>query len=246
MDKEIIRVVIADDEPIVRMSIVSMLKGLDMQVVGEAGDGFDAVELCRIHKPDLALMDVKMPVFDGLAASETILDQNLAGAVVLLTAFDDKEIIEEATRIGVTGYLVKPVQQKRLLPTISVAIAQSQRLRASREETEEALQRLRDSKVIQQAQSILAEQYKITAVQAYQKLRQMSMDKRIPMASLAKALLEQHQKTDSVAYMKSYLMKKKGLSESGAFRRISEQARRMGCSTEVAAAYMKKHLEEIR
>ena len=96
-------VIIADDEPITRMDLCDMVQELGFQVLGQAADGFDAIELCRETHPDVVLMDVKMPIFDGLTASETILSEDLAGCVVLLTAFSDREIISRATAAGVTG-----------------------------------------------------------------------------------------------------------------------------------------------
>ena len=133
------RVIVVDDEPITRMDLRGMLGDLGFEVAGEAGDGFDAVEVCRRLQPDVVLMDVKMPVFDGINAAETILQQDLAGCVVLLTAYGDREIIDRASAAGVTGYIVKPVEERLLLPTIEVALAQSQRLRQSREETRRAV-----------------------------------------------------------------------------------------------------------
>ena len=187
------RVVVVDDEPITRMDLREMLQDLEFEEVGEAGDGFDAVELCRRLHPDVVLMDVKMPVFDGITAAETILRQDLAGCVVLLTAFGDREIIDRANAAGVTGYIVKPVEERLLLPTIEVALAQSQRLRQSREETQRAVDRLNDSKLIRRAQAVLARDQKISESRAYEVLRRMSMDKRVPMASLARSILEQEE-----------------------------------------------------
>lgn len=184
-----IRIAIVDDEPITRMDIAGMLEDLGYEIAGEASDGFDAVELCRKTSPDLVLMDVKMPVFDGLSAAERILSAHLAGCVVLLTAFNDTEIIESAKRIGVTGYLVKPVEQRLLRPTIEMALTQAQRLRESERETEAAKKQLADSKVIARAQAVLAKREHITESEAYTLLRKLSMDKRISMAALAEAVI---------------------------------------------------------
>jgi len=188
-----LRILVADDEPIVRMDLCSMLEELGYEIAGEAGDGFDALEVCRACRPDVVLMDVWMPVFDGLTAAERILREDVCRCVVLLTAFNDAELIERATRIGVAGYLVKPVAQQHLRPAIEVALAQSRRLGESREETEEARRKLEETKLIARAQTILAEQEMISESEAYQVLRRLSMHKRKSMAVLAKALIEQYQ-----------------------------------------------------
>ena len=113
-------VAVVEDEPITRMDICAMLEDLGFSITGEASDGFDAIELCRRTKPDIVLMDAKMPVFDGLAAAETICREDLAGCVVMLTAFSDEETVKKAAEAGVTGYLVKPIDRAALLPTIEI------------------------------------------------------------------------------------------------------------------------------
>ena len=235
-------VIVVDDEPIVRMDISGMLEELEFQVIGEAGDGFDAVEACRIHHPDVVLMDVKMPVFDGLAAAETIFQEELSKCVVLLTAFGDREIVEQAKRAGVTGYLMKPVEQRLLLPTVEVALAQSERLRQSRQETEQIRGQLAENRIIQRAQGIMAAREKISEAKAYQLLRQMSMDKRVPVVQLAQAIIEQERRTDQVALAKERLMRQRHVTEAQAFKRITERARELGCSREEAA---RRILEEL-
>ena len=186
-----ITVAVVDDEPITRMDIAGMLEDLGYEVAFEAGDGFDAVANCRNKRPDVVLMDVKMPVFDGLSAAQTILKEDLAGSVILLTAFSDEEIVKKAGEIGVSGYLVKPVEQRLLRPAIEVAMAQSRRLRESRAETEDAKQKLEDSKLIARAQALYAAKEGVGEGEAYQILRRTAMDKRLPLAVIAKAYLEQ-------------------------------------------------------
>lgn len=184
-------VVVAEDEPITRMDICAMLEDLGFSIAGEASDGVDAIELCRRTKPDVILMDVKMPVFDGLAAAETICREDLAGCVVMLTAFDDEEIVARAANAGVTGYLVKPIDRSKLLPTIEVAFAQSCRLRESRQAVGEAQQKLRENRTIHKAQRIFARQQHCTDTEAYEKMRKLAMNKRVTLHTIACALLQQ-------------------------------------------------------
>ena len=237
------RVVIVDDEPITRMDVGGMLTDLGFQVVGEAGDGFDAIDVCRRLRPDVVLLDVKMPVFDGFSAADTIIGEDLAGCVILLTAYSDRESIERAKQAGVMGYLVKPVEQRLLLPTIEVAMAQGKRLRKSREDAEESRRELSDSRLIQRAQTVLAKREAISESEAYRVLRQMSMDKRVPMATLAQALLQQETARDDVAYVKHRLVKENGLSDTAAFKKITDAAKTWGCSREEAARRMRAELE---
>ena len=186
-------VVVAEDEPVTRMDICGMLSDLGFDVCGEASDGFDAVEMCRNKKPDIALLDVRMPVFDGLGAAEVICREDLAGCCILLTAFSDKEIIDKAVSAGVTGYLVKPVDINKLLPTIEVAYAQSQRLRQSRRLEEEANEKLAEDRLIHKAQKIFAEKNNCSDAQAYEVMRKTAMDKRVTLYSIARAILEQQE-----------------------------------------------------
>ena len=186
-----ITVAVVDDEPITRMDVAGMLKDLGYAVAFEAGDGFDAVSGCRSRRPDVVLMDVKMPVFDGLSAAEIILKEDLAGSVILLTAFDDEEIVRKAGEIGVSGYLVKPVEQRLLRPAIEVALAQSAKLRQSRWEAESVKRKLEESKIIARAQSVYAKKEGVSEGEAYQILRKTAMNKRLPLAMIAKAYLEQ-------------------------------------------------------
>lgn len=236
-------VIIVDDEPITRMDLSDMLQELGFQVAGEAADGFDAIELCRAKRPDVVLMDVKMPIFDGLTASETILSENLAGCVVLLTAFNDRDVIERASKAGVTGYLVKPIDQKSLLPTIEVAYAQSQRLAQSRKETQAAQKKIQEDRLIHKAQQYLARTQGCSETDAYCQMRKTAMDKRLSMAALAEHILHQAEQNDHVSAAKQLLMKKMGMSEDRAYQHIVSQAKLQGCTVDEAARKLKVHLE---
>ena len=194
-------VVVVDDEPIMRLDLRMMLEELGLSPVGEASDGFDAVEVCRQQRPDVVLMDVKMPVFDGFGAAEVILIEELAGCVVISTAFFDAQFIERANQIGVTGYLVKPIEQRLLLPTIEVALAQSERLREARRQTKAAQQKLADSRVIEQAKALLARERGIAESEAYRELQRLAMDKRCSIASLAATVVQRSSQREVVNWL---------------------------------------------
>ena len=240
------RIVIVDDEPILRMDISAMLEELGYEIAGTAGDGFDALEMCRVQHPDAVLMDVKMPIFDGLTAAERVLDEDLCRCVILLTAFNDADIIERAKEIGVSGYLVKPVEQRLLKPTIEVALAQSERLWMSRKETKQAKQKLTDARLIAQAQAILSEQDRISESEAYQVLQKLSMHKRTSMAALAQALIEQSRISDDVTFIKEQIMREKKLSASAAERKLAEYAQQWHCAVEEAAKRLRYRKRNVK
>ena len=183
------RIVIADDEPITRMDLREILEGAGYRVVAEASDGFDAVEICRKHRPDLVLMDIKMPLLDGLKASRVVRKEKLAGGVLLLTAYSGKEFIEQARDIGVMGYVVKPVKEEAILPMIEVAIGKSREISDMEGEIQKAQDQLESRKLIERAKGLLMKQDGITEDAAYNRIRKFSMDKRCSMMDIAKAIL---------------------------------------------------------
>lgn len=227
--------VIVDDEPIIRLDLSQMLEGLGFTVKGSASDGFDAIELCRQVKPDVVLMDIKMPVFDGLTAAEVILSEELAGCVILLTAYSDKEFIQRAGQIGVTGYLVKPVEERLLIPTIEVALAQGERIRLGRQENKMLKQQLEDQKIIQRAKALFAMQNGITETQAHKELQKMSMEKRQSLLMIAQAVLAQGDLRQLINRAKFLLVDCEGLSEEAAYKKIQELAKKNGNSPEMVA-----------
>lgn len=235
--------IVVDDEPITRLDLRQMLGEMGFVVVGDAADGFDAIELCRRHTPDVVLMDIKMPVFDGMTASETIISEELAGCVVILTAFRDRELIAQANRVGVTGYLVKPVEERLLLPTIEVAMAQADRLRKARQETAEVRQRMQEQKVIDHAKALLAQQEGLTESEAYRCLQQMAMDKRSTLVSISQVYTAQNSGREQLSRAKAHLMRQRGVTEQQATRAIAELAEKKGVD---AAAAARELLEQAR
>ncbi len=185
-------IIIADDEPITRLDICEILSEAGYEVVGEASNGFDVVELCRRFRPDLVLMDIQMPHLDGLKATKLIVDENLADSIVVLTAYSGFEFIEEAKAAGVTGYIVKPIEERNLLPEIEVAIAKGKEIKAIKEEMLRTKEDAEKRRTIDKAKEILMERYSITEETAYKRLRKTSMDRRCSINEMAITIIEKY------------------------------------------------------
>ncbi|WP_053955139.1 ANTAR domain-containing response regulator [Inediibacterium massiliense] len=183
------RIVIADDEPITRMDIREILEEAGYDVVGQASDGFDAIELCKKFKPNLVLMDVKMPLLNGMKAAKVIKEKDLADCIALLTAYSSKEFVEEAKEIGIMAYIVKPIDERNLLPAIEVALAQSEEIQKIKGDIEKTKEKLEARKLIEKAKGILVKNHRISEDEAYNKIRKLSMDKRHPMQMIAHAII---------------------------------------------------------
>lgn len=213
--------VVIDDEPIVRMDFTEMLRELEIDVLGAGADGFDAVDLCRKHRPQLVLMDIKMPVFDGLDASKTILREFPEICIVLITAFNDNDFIQRAKEIGVAGYLVKPIDERSLKPALEIAMAQHERYNRMVSDIQNMEEKLRGRNTVDRAKFILAKRENISEGEAYGLLQRMSMDKRCSMEELAKRLVQQEDMNkETLNQAKQYLMDKYGLSDTKAYERI--------------------------
>lgn len=184
------KVLVAEDELITRMDLVEIIRNAGHQVVGEAADGFDCIELCRKHQPDLVIMDIKMPILDGIKASKIILEECLAGCIVLLTAYNDKEYVEEAKKVGVMNYLIKPIDEKSIIPAIEVALSRYEEMKSIKNEMEKLEKKLEDRKTIERAKGIIMKREKISEEQAYQLLRSMSMKKRCSLGKLADIIVQ--------------------------------------------------------
>lgn len=185
-----IRVVIADDDVITRLDIREALEFQGYEVVGEAADGIDAVELCTSLKPDVVLLDVKMPVMDGLTAAKLITSKQDDIAVIMLTAYNDKQFVDKAGEFGALGYLVKPVDEKSLTPTIEIAVKRLKEFKKLKTAVADQERKLEERKIIEKAKGILIQNNSISEDEAYKYLRTISMNKRKTIVEVAKIIIE--------------------------------------------------------
>ncbi|MEC7844032.1 MAG: response regulator [Actinomycetota bacterium] len=184
-----IRIVIAEDEAIIRLDLRESLEAEGYIVVGETGRGDEAVELSRALKPDVVILDIKMPGLTGIEAAEIINKENIA-AVLLLTAFSQRDLIQDASQAGALAYLVKPFQRSELVPSIELAIGRFQEIIALKKENDDLLENLETRKVVDRAKGALMDQYGLKEKDAYRYLQKKAMEKRSPMKEVAKSILE--------------------------------------------------------
>ncbi len=182
------RVLVAEDESLIRLDLVEMLREEGYDVCGEAADGASAVRLAQELKPDLVIVDVKMPVLDGLSAAEQIVAARIA-PVVVLTAFSQRDLVERAREAGVMAYLVKPFQQQDLVPTIEMAVSRFAELIALESEVADLSGRLAARKLIDRAKGVLQSAHGMTEPQAFRWIQQASMDRRRSMRAVAEDVL---------------------------------------------------------
>lgn len=184
-----IRIVIAEDEPLIRLDLRESLEEEGYEVVGEAGDGAEAVELVRQHRPDLAILDIKMPGVDGLAAARDIVGERLS-AVIILTAFSQRELIEQARDAGALHYLVKPFERKELVPAIELAIARFRELVALSEQAETLSDQLETRKLVDRAKGRLMDSTGMSEQEAFRFLQTTAMGSRASMAEIATKVID--------------------------------------------------------
>jgi len=182
------RVVIADDESVIRMDLKEMLHNLGYLVVGETGDGESAVNLARELKPELVIMDIKMPGMDGIQAARVLTEEQIA-PVLLLTAFSQKELIEGAKDAGVVGYIVKPFRDSELVPAIEVALARFREFRELEDEVGDLRETLETRKLIERAKGILMDGQGLKEADAFRRIQKLSMNSRKSMKEVAEAIV---------------------------------------------------------
>ena len=182
------RLVIADDESLIRMNLKETLVGLGYLVVGEAGDGVSVITLARQLRPDLVVRDIKMPKLDGIQAAEVLTHERIA-PVLLLTAYSDRELVDRARDAGVVAYLVKPFREQDLLPAIEIAMARFAELRALDKQLGDLQEAMETRKIVERAKGILMETQGLTEPEAFRRIQQLSMNTRKPMKEIAQAII---------------------------------------------------------
>lgn len=188
MDKKKLRILLVDDESIIRLDLREMLKEHGHEIVGEAYDGEMAIELANQLNPDLIVMDIKMPKMDGLEAISRI-NQNRRIPTVMLTAYSQPELVERAVSLGVFAFLVKPIKEHDLLPTLEVVLARAEEMSTLEKEVGSLKETLETRKLVEKAKGILMESYGLSESAAFRKIQKLSMDKRKPLKEVAEAII---------------------------------------------------------
>ncbi|MBP1966461.1 ANTAR domain-containing response regulator [Paenibacillus aceris] len=192
-------IVVVDDDPIIRMDIREMLEEGGYFVAGEAKNGEEAVELIARVKPDLAIMDIKMPLMNGIKASNIIRKLQQDTSVLLLTAYSQKELVKEAREAGVAAFLVKPVSEVDLLPAVEIALSQKEKMDSLKQDIKLLKQSIEERKLIEKAKGIVMQTFALNEEEAYAKMRDVSMLTRIPLSKLAADILRDGTQTLSVS-----------------------------------------------
>ena len=183
------KVLVAEDEALIRLDLVELLTAEGYEVIGEAGDGEQAVAMARELEPDLVVMDVKMPKMDGITAATTIAEERIA-PVVMLTAFSQRDLVEQARQAGAMAYVVKPFDASDVVPAIEIAMARYAEIRALDDEIEDLEERLASRKTIDQAKGILQESLGLTEPEAFRWIQKTAMDLRKSMREVAEGVID--------------------------------------------------------
>ena len=184
-----VRVVIAEDEAIIRLDLKETLEEEGYEVVGETGRGDEAVELVRTHAPDIAILDIKMPGMDGLTAAKEISTERLA-AVLILTAFSQRDLIERARDAGALAYLVKPFQRSELLPAVEVALGRHKEMQALHAEVKGLEEQLDTRRVVDRAKGILMDTHKLSERDAFDWIQKTAMRERLTMKVVGQRIID--------------------------------------------------------
>ena len=186
-----LRVVVAEDEALIRLDLVEMLNETGYEVIGQAGDGLKAIELTESLNPDLVIMDIKMPKLDGISAAEKIASYRLC-PVVILTAFSQKDLVEKARDAGAMAYLTKPFSIDELMPAIELAVSRFQEIKQLDSEIKDLQEQLKARKAIDQAKALLIKHLKLSEPDAFKWMQKTAMDKRRSMLDVATLVIEEY------------------------------------------------------
>ncbi len=184
------RVIVAEDESLIRIDIVETLRDHGFEIVAEASDGEKAVALAEELRPDLVVMDVKMPLMDGISAAEILTKKKIA-PVVLLTAFSQRELVERASEAGALAYVVKPFTPNDLIPAIDIALGRYAQIQALEDEVADMAERLETRKILDRAKGILNNTMGLTEPEAFRWIQKASMDRRLTMKEVAQTVIDQ-------------------------------------------------------
>ena len=186
MSKAPVRILVAEDEALIRMDLIEMLQEAGYAVVAEATNGEEAIALATEHQPDLAILDVKMPVLDGISAAEKIIS---IAPVLMLTAFSQKELVDRARDAGVMAYVVKPFTIGDLVPAIEIAISRHTQMKSLADEVADLHERLETRKIIDRAKGILMKALNLSEPEAFSRIQRAAMDRRLTMKEVANAVI---------------------------------------------------------
>jgi AmiR/NasT family two-component response regulator len=186
---EPLRVLVAEDEAIIRMDVVATLTDAGFEVVAEASDGDEAVQLAGELEPDVVVMDIKMPKIDGISAAEKLAEKKIP--VVLLTAFSQADLVSRAVEAGALAYITKPFKPADLVPAIQIAMARNEEILSLEQEISDLSERLETRKLMDRAKGLLMSKMKLSEPEAFRWIQKASMDRRLSMAQVAKAVIEQ-------------------------------------------------------
>ncbi len=180
------RILVAEDETLIRMDLVEMLTEAGYEVIAQASNGEEAINLANLHKPDLAILDVKMPVLDGISAAEKIIS---VAPVLMLTAFSQKDLVDRARDAGAMAYVVKPFTINDLTPAIEISISRHRQMKSLEAEVANLNDRLETRKIIDRAKGILMQALNLSEPQAFSWIQKAAMDRRITMKEVAEAVI---------------------------------------------------------
>lgn len=193
MPKEKLRAVVVDDEPIIRMDMVSMLENAGHEVVGQGVDGFEAIDICQRKKPDVIILDINMDILDGLSAAKIISEECKETAIILLTAYNKGEYGDKTRDCRISSYLVKPVEENQLKLNMELAVARNKELLCAKQGEYKAIEKLESRKLLDRAKGMIMYSKGVSEENAYSYIREISKKRNISMAKVADIIIRQHE-----------------------------------------------------